>query len=376
MARMVFLDELKPGMVLAYPILSDRGLLLLSEGVILGGEHLRMLRANGVLCAHVREPEPRPETAVPPLLRPSSMDRAVQVLKGAFDSAAQGDGELLCARLEDLSSVVEEIQDEVLSQPELVAHCHDLRNHDDYTFRHSVHVMVMSLILGRGLDMPSETLSSLAMGAVLHDIGKTRIPLEILNKPGALDPEEMEVMRRHADLGAQILDLDPRLAPEVREVLRQHHERWDGSGYPRGLKGRGIHPFARQVAVADVYDALASARPYKSQRFAHEVFQFVAARGGTLFDPQVVAVFSHVTTPYPRGTWLILSSGHVGMVTRVERGHTLRPEVTAVHHLKTGPLARPLMIDLERHPRLEVQDVLPGALGGEGGAEPEEEGGA
>ena len=115
MARMVFLDELKPGMVLAYPILSDRGLLLLSEGVILGGEHLRMLRANGVLCAHVREPEPRPETAVPPLLRPSSMDRAVQVLKGAFDSAAQGDGELLCARLEDLSSVVEEIQDEEAS---------------------------------------------------------------------------------------------------------------------------------------------------------------------------------------------------------------------------------------------------------------------
>ena len=89
MACMVFLDELKPGMVLAYPILSDRGLLLLSEGVILGGEHLRMLRANGVLYAHVREPEPRPETAVPPLLRPSSMDRAVQVLKGAFDSAAQ-----------------------------------------------------------------------------------------------------------------------------------------------------------------------------------------------------------------------------------------------------------------------------------------------
>ena len=89
--------------------------------------------------------------------------------------------------------------------------------------------------------------SKIVGGLVQEAIDEGCDPTEILNKPGALDPEEMEVMRRHADLGAQILDLDPRLAPEVREVLRQHHERWDGSGYPRGLKGRGIHPFATKV---------------------------------------------------------------------------------------------------------------------------------
>ena len=340
MVRRVYRDDFRAGMVLASAILSDGGLFLLSEGVVLNDDHLRLLRSNGVPFIHVREGEafaPR-EGGVPPLIPEGSMAGAVEALKGAFASAAQGDEELL-------------------------AHCQDLRGHDDYTFRHSVHVMVISLLMGKALEMPEGMLTALAMGAVLHDIGKTQIPVEILNKPGRLNPEEMRVMRRHPEMGAAMLEGSRLVPPESRRVLAQHHERWDGSGYPLGLKGREIHPFARQVAVADVYDALASARPYKTQRFAHEVYRYVRCQSGTLFDPKVVEVFSRVTTPYPVGTWMLLSSGHVGMVTRVERGNTLRPEVTAVHHTRTGTLSTPLVLDLAAHPRLQVRDILPAEPG-------------
>ena len=365
MVRRVYRDDFRAGMVLASAILSDGGLFLLSEGVVLNDDHLRLLRSNGVPFIHVREGEvlASREGGVPPLIPEGSMAGAVEALKGAFASAAQGDEELLGARLEGLIPVVAEIQDQVLSQPEMVAHCQDLRGHDDYTFRHSVHVMVISLLMGKALEMPEGMLTALAMGAVLHDIGKTQIPVEILNKPGRLNPEEMRVMRRHPEMGAEMLEGSRLVPPESRRVLAQHHERWDGSGYPLGLKGREIHPFARQVAVADVYDALASARPYKTQRFAHEVYRYVRCQSGTLFDPKVVEVFSRVTTPYPVGTWMLLSSGHVGMVTRVERGNTLRPEVTVVHHTRTGTLSTPLVLDLAAHPRLQVRDILPAEPG-------------
>ena len=365
MVRRVYRDDFRAGMVLASAILSDGGLFLLSEGVVLNDDHLRLLRSNGVPFIHVREGEvlASREGGVPPLIPEGSMAGAVEALKGAFASAAQGDEELLGARLEGLIPVVAEIQDQVLSQPEMVAHCQDLRGHDDYTFRHSVHVMVISLLMGKALEMPEGMLTALAMGAVLHDIGKTQIPVEILNKPGRLSPEEMRVMRRHPEMGAEMLEGSRLVPPESRRVLAQHHERWDGSGYPLGLKGREIHPFARQVAVADVYDALASARPYKTQRFAHEVYRYVRCQSGTLFDPKVVEVFSRVTTPYPVGTWMLLSSGHVGMVTRVERGNTLRPEVTVVHHTRTGTLSTPLVLDLAAHPRLQVRDILPAEPG-------------
>jgi HD-GYP domain-containing protein (c-di-GMP phosphodiesterase class II) len=136
----------------------------------------------------------------------------------------------------------------------------------------------------------------------------------------------MEVMRTHADIGAQMLQSNA-YSPLVRAVVREHHERWDGKGYPRGLAGHDISQLARIAAVADVYDAVTSHRPYSRAKPAHVGVEVIVSGSGTAFDPEVVEMFRRVVMPYPVGTELRMADGTVGVVASAEPGAPSRPLV-------------------------------------------------
>ncbi len=216
----------------------------------------------------------------------------------------------------DLSGVVDALAETIVGSPDAALALVDLASADQYTHRHSVDVTALGLLLARTMfrtvgwtdntgkvrfDRIEERLLKLGMGLLLHDIGKMTVPSEILNKPGPLDPDEWAVMRTHPDAGIALLPHEG-MSTQVLSVVRDHHERWDGSGYPRGKFGADITQFARIAAIADVYDACSSARPYKDAMPTWKAVDIITSGSGTMFDPEVVDVFRRIVFPYPVGS--------------------------------------------------------------------------
>jgi HD-GYP domain-containing protein (c-di-GMP phosphodiesterase class II) len=230
----------------------------------------------------------------------------------------------------------------------------DLANADGYTMKHSLAVTALGLSLGlrvmrrfgwidthgyRRFDGIDERLSTLGVGLLLHDIGKLAVPVEILEKPGPLTAQEWLAMRAHPTLGAQMLQHADGISPVSRAVVRCHHERWDGFGYPAGLAGNAIHQFARIASVADVFDALTSDRSYRRALPMHEGYDYIVSRAGREFDPEVVAIFAESVAPHPPGTGVVLSDGRCGIVKEVRPESVTRPVVRLVLDASGMPTA-------------------------------------
>ncbi|HEX8499740.1 MAG TPA: HD domain-containing phosphohydrolase [Pyrinomonadaceae bacterium] len=166
-----------------------------------------------------------------------------------------------------------------------------LRSHDAYTYRHSLRTVRLSLLIGRacGVETPGR-LRVLCLGAVVHDVGKIFIPGEVLHKPEALSAAEWGAVKRHPLDGARMM-LGVASPEGVRRVVAEHHERWDGRGYPAGLRGEGIDFNARVVAVADAFDAMTSERPYRPAASYEAAAAELERCAGTQFDPEVVLAF-------------------------------------------------------------------------------------
>ncbi|KLU61692.1 cyclic di-GMP phosphodiesterase response regulator RpfG [Peptococcaceae bacterium CEB3] len=167
-----------------------------------------------------------------------------------------------------------------------------LKAWDEYTYLHSVNVYQLALLLGIEAKYSDEQLRQLGYGALLHDIGKLFVPQEILTKPGSLDSQEILVVRQHPEKGYEI---SPPLPSASKAIILQHHENWDGSGYPRGLSDKAIHPFARIVTIADVYDALVSHRVYAPPWSGDDALGYIKKLAGIKFDPDVVACWTKTT---------------------------------------------------------------------------------
>jgi HD-GYP domain-containing protein (c-di-GMP phosphodiesterase class II) len=241
--------------------------------------------------------------------------------------------------------VVERILQEIESTGGAALALADLCAADGYTFQHSVDVTALGLLIGRQMlqergwldykgerrfNRFDERLLQLGLGLVLHDIGKLVVPVEILQKPTKLTAAEWELMKTHPRAGFELLSTSP-VSPLVKSVVLRHHERWNGTGYPDGRQGTQIHEMARIAAVADVYDAVTSERPYCGSRPQHEGVRIIldgCAEG--LFDPSVVEVFSRLVAPFPPGVEVDLTDGRRAIVVSVPEAEVDRPLVRVI----------------------------------------------
>ncbi|AHF06132.1 HD-GYP domain-containing protein [Desulfitobacterium metallireducens] len=158
---------------------------------------------------------------------------------------------------------------------------------DNATFVHSVNVSLLTLLMAREMGYKEKSLKEIAWGAFLHDLGKLMVPECILNKPGKLTKNEYELIKKHPEYGMKLIE-PLGLSVNICMAIAQHHERWEGTGYPLGLKGKEIHPLAQIVAVADTFDALISDRPYRKGMPVEKAIEIVRAGKGTDFSPKVV----------------------------------------------------------------------------------------
>lgn len=356
--KLVYTRFLNSHMTLARPLYSDKGTLLLAEGIHLGERLIAMLERMEVPFVYVRD-DRFPDMEIRPIISHQNLGKAIRELHRTYEDVTRNNTKAaLVADFENLLSVVRSVLDEVLSQPDLVVHLLDIRSNDGYSYQHSVQTMVLSMMMGRKMALPEAQLRNLGLGALLAGVGKAFIPGRILNRPGTLSREERELLNHYPRFGWELLEGYSNVWPTARIVALQHQERWNGSGYPSGLQGEAIHLFSRIVAVADVHDALVSRRPWREPFRPHEAFARILAEEGQLFDPSVVEIYQKTVTPYPIGTWLYLSTGHIGMVTDCFVDDTLRPQVRIVRHERTGPLNHPLDLDLRSYPDLEIGAVL------------------
>lgn len=231
-----------------------------------------------------------------------------------------------------------------------------LDNHDRYTYIHSVNVALLATIIGIHMGYEIEELSYLASGAVLHDWGKLLVPREILHKPSALSPEEFQVIKRHPIRGEQVLR-DAGWPDEVLRVVREHHERWGGQGYPDGLRADGIHPNAQIVAVADVFDALTEDRPYKVGLSPYHALEMILNGSGSSYAPEVVRALRSCVLLYPEHSTVTLSSGETGVVIALAAELPTRPVVRIIADRQGRPVRGEKIIDLRKNRTLTVNSI-------------------
>jgi cyclic di-GMP phosphodiesterase len=226
-----------------------------------------------------------------------------------------------------------------------------MREKDDYLYNHSLAASVWALAFGRHLGLDREALRSIGIGAMVLDIGKTRLPLSLLNKTGKPEEREWKALRDHVRLGLQLLEKDSNADACAKLMVQMHHERLDGSGYPDGLVGDAIPLAGRIAAIVDCYDAMTSARPYAKGLSTFDAVRELKSLGKTWFQPELVELFIQAVGVFPTGTLVELSSGEVAVVITQNRFRRLRPEVMLILDANKQQRADFQLIDLQQYAR-------------------------
>ncbi len=351
--RPIDLDKVQPGQILGKTIFTSDGRVLLREGTPLSLRYLKALREmqyGFIYIVDPRVPDIEVQDVIPEQLR----QEAVLTIRRAF-----GDICKTGVNLQAISEVTSRIVESIMANDELIVQMADLKNHDSYTFSHSVNVCVVGTILGVKLGLDERKLKDLALGLMLHDIGKMQVSEEILLKAGRLTEDEYTRMQDHARSGFDLLRSIQSLSAHAKIVVLQHHEKYDGTGYPKGLKGDDIHLNGQIGAIADVYDALTSDRTYRNRFLPHEAIEYLMSQASRHFSLELITTFISTVAPYPPGTVLKLSSGETGIVHEVNMRLASRPVVTLVQDASGKDLSAPFpIVDLRAAPSLTITKVV------------------
>jgi len=378
------LDDLRPGMRLGIGMHNREGHMLLGPGVSLTSQYIARLRDLGCSALWVDDEDTR-DIPYEQILTDTTRMAATIEIQNTFAMAAREAPALRAASTQEIRAAVEgrrtqqkfdgdpaasrlvshvdAVVGEVLDRPVLTG-LSSIRSHDTYTFNHSLDVMTTSTVIGRLLGYDRQTLRKLAVGSMLHDIGKIFVDDAILNKQGRLTEEESQRLRDHCVLGYLFVRDSLRLGVLAAHMAYQHHERQDGTGYPRGLTGtnrivRGleihvpghIHPHAEIVAIADFHDARSSNRPNRPASPPDQVWRMIRERAGTHFNREMVDLFLSVLPPYPVGTRVAVTGGrwqgHLGVVARLDR-HVMTKPVIRILSDQAGRRLEPFELDLTR----------------------------
>jgi putative nucleotidyltransferase with HDIG domain len=293
-----------------------------------------------------------------PLLKPvyhdqTGLEEEIEVARELYREAR----ELVYTLLEDVrlgkninsltaKKMVGEMVESVIRNPDALTSFAQLKKKDEYTAQHSMRVCILALSFGRHLGLDRHELNLLGIGALLHDIGKMKVPNEILNKPGALNEYEYALMQSHVPHGVEILEKSSGIPRPAIEVARCHHERYSGSGYSGGLKGDEIGMFGMIGGIVDCYDAISSDRAYHTGMSAHAALKKMYEWRHRDFHPGMVEQFIQCMGIYPIGSVVELNTGEIGVVVTMNRVRRLKPRVALVLQPDYNPVPGSTTVDL------------------------------
>lgn len=337
-------SSIRPGMQLSKSIYSDEGQLLIDNGVKFKKSIIEKLENYKIESVYIKW-DREEESEVTEAIIEATKEEALTLLKQSIGDI-QSTKKLAIDRIK---KVVSDIIEELLSKKGTLVNLTSIRTIDDHTFIHSINVCILSLIMGFTLEYNTQQLESLGTGSLLHDLGKVGIEPHILNKPGALTYGEHQIIKKHAIFGYEMIKNVEGLSEESICIIRDHHERYDGKGYPLGKRSTEIHEFARVVAICDVYDALTSNRVYRFGMPPHIGVEYLISMGGYQFDQNLVKTFIKHICLYPEGTLVELESGEKGVVIESNKIFPTRPVVKILFDQSGKKLNKLVAIDLGQH---------------------------
>ncbi len=270
-------------------------------------------------------------------------DWSFTAVRSALDSIRQN-GEV---PVQELNCVVNAVVDSVERNPCALLCMKGLQDAELYTCFHSINVATIAVVFGHFLGYSSQQLQEIGQAGILHDIGKQRIPQEVLNAPRRLTSKEFDLVKKHPVLGYELLRSDDRISEKVKMAVLQHHETQDGTGYPLGIEGEKLSEYASMLSLADVYDALTSNRPYKRAFPQNKTAAMLYKMGGTVFSADLAGQFIRCFGVYPVGSLVCLNDGNYGIVCENHTDDLLRPKVLLlVRSLGRFLFSRPREMDL------------------------------
>jgi HD-GYP domain-containing protein (c-di-GMP phosphodiesterase class II) len=261
---------------------------------------------------------------IPTLLSNDTKESAIKVLHRSLQQAKAGK---MIDRAMVREVVTKLVEETILKHESSLLNLMDIRSHDKYTFSHSINVCTLATLIGIKQRLKRKELEDLALGALLHDIGKIMIRQEILEKPGRLTPNEFEEIKKHPIYSYNILSREEDISEVPRAVAYAHHERYDGRGYPRKLVGDEIPQLAVVTSLADVYDALTTDRPYRKSLLPYDAMRIIISQTYSDFDVDVVRAFLRAMSIYPLGSLVRLNTKEVGLIIKVNERAIVRPTI-------------------------------------------------
>ena len=324
--RYVSINQLKSGMILGQEIYDASGQLLLEKYTPLSDDNISFMLFVGVQGVYVDDEFSR-DVQVHEIVQPEIKKNALKAVGQYFKEAAEGEIPDSEARIvENVQFIVQD----VLNNEDVMYNMIELRTYDDYTYFHSTNVAILAGVIGAKCGFDERDLADVVTAGFLHDIGKVFIDPEIITAPRQLTAEEKLKMRDHPTLGYEFLEKNYNFNEAVKNAVYEHHEWYNGNGYPRRMSGNEIQPISRVLRLADVFDAMTGRRAYHAPYLPSDVMEYIMARSGMEFDPDFVDVMARELCIYPVGCEVELSDGRHALVVENHRGYILRPTVKLI----------------------------------------------
>ncbi|WP_371376729.1 HD-GYP domain-containing protein [Sporomusa aerivorans] len=349
--RRVLRESIRVGMTLAQPVYGFNGQVILNSGVELTEFHISKIAELDVKYIYV-EGEAQ-------LIDPN--DVAAQNAKNEIVLAAhQALDEIRVGKYvqtDIIKGKVLTLLDECCMHKEIQPLFTAMQNCNDYLFNHAVCGYFFAMMLGMSCGIEGHRLRDLGLGALLRDVGMITISRDILNKPGSLTPEEMAIVKLHTEKGFEILQRNPEISLASANCALQHHERYDGSGYPRGARESSIHEFAQMTALADVYSSMTANTPYRKALSVYDTLAIIAKTGAAYFNPELVKTFISNVAIFPLGAVVRLNNQAIGIVNDYEDELRTKPVVNITKNASGERINQTVTIDLETNPALYIAEV-------------------
>ena len=357
--RLISINVLKEGMVVGRTIWNEAGHPLLQKDVVVSKRMLERLRELNIQYLYIDD-QISNGIEVEETVSPAKRNKAVKNITETFNAVKKVKSEqasyVLDQQSKVIGSLVDDLLNSIMDNKEILTVLTDAYLYDEYLYQHSFQVTLYSIAIAKELGYSYEDVRLIGIGALLHDIGKLLIPAEILLKPGRLTIEEYEEMKQHTRYGFDLLRNLHSVSLLIAHCAFQHHERNDGSGYPRGLVDFEIHPFAKIIGVADVFDAVTSNRVYREKMLPSQGIAIIEAGRGTMYDARVVDALKQSVVHYPNGSIVLLSDQRRGIISKQNITDSSRPWIR-IFEENDSMLSATYEMSLQEYPNIEIQKV-------------------
>ncbi|WCK53937.1 HD-GYP domain-containing protein [Aneurinibacillus sp. Ricciae_BoGa-3] len=349
--RLIATTKCEPGMILAKALYTETGSVLLAKDVELTGSLLKRIKQLGIDTLYIRD-KATEDIIIGDPISDETRRVVLHAIYDSFTTLVRSDkkwkARLSPTHVNSFRQAFEGILQDLKTNKNAINLLTNICTYDHYIYAHSMNVAVYSTALGIQQGLNDKELVELGMGAMLHDIGKMLIPSEILHKEDRLTEEEYEVIKRHTEYGFEMLRAQEGISLLSAHCAFQHHEKIDGTGYPRQLKGEEIHKYARLMAVGDVFDALTTHRVYRKAMLPHEAMEILYGGAGKHFESSFVEGFGKTIAIYPIGITVTLNTGETGVVVDYNRHLSSRPIVRIIKNPDGTDVEELYEIDLSK----------------------------